>query len=61
MRFIRTTLLPVLFILPVLLSAQIEESNGNPIPEKRLLKGILADAATKTPLAFATVVSDWYP
>lgn len=55
MRFIRTTLLPVLFLLPVLLSAQIEESNGNPIPEKRLLKGILADAATKTPLAFATV------
>ena len=55
MHYIRTTLLPVLFLLPFLLYAQIEESTGKPVPEKRLLKGTLADASAKTPLAFATV------
>jgi ferric enterobactin receptor len=55
MHYIRTILLPVLFLLPFFLSAQIEESTGKPVPEKRLLKGTLADASAKTPLAFATV------
>lgn len=57
MRMIRTiSLLPVFLIcLPLLLSAQMEEGNGTPRPEKRVLQGVLIDASTKTPLAFATV------
>ncbi|MCE7925533.1 MAG: TonB-dependent receptor [Haliscomenobacteraceae bacterium CHB4] len=47
---------PLLFILflPALLAAQVPES-GAPNAEKRILKGILADAESQIPLAYATV------
>ena len=52
---IRFLLLPLFLTLPLWLSAQIDANPDGLPPEKRRLTGMVADAATRSPLPFATV------
>jgi len=53
---IRSILLPVVLSFPLWLFAQVDTNPDGLPPEKRLLKGVLADVATRSPLPFATVI-----